>query len=128
VPPAPAPLVADSQHSDEPSEGSTACVDSLASTHISHQIPTSKNINWKPIITHAVEKERRKRAADAAKLIAKNEARKAAKDRQNIQEKKSPLIVSKLTQIIVYSYYVKRYLKFVNLLASYFFFIIHSSC
>jgi glucose uptake protein GlcU len=58
------------------------------------------------------EAKKKKRAADAAKSIAKNKARKAAKDRQNIQEKVSTLIVSKLT-LIVYTY-VKRYVKFVN--------------
>ena len=39
--PAPAPLVADSQYSDELSESSTARVDSLVFTHISHRTPTS---------------------------------------------------------------------------------------
>ena len=48
VPPASAPLVADSHISDELSEGSTARVDPLAPTHISHQVPTSPPLDPHP--------------------------------------------------------------------------------
>ena len=64
VPPARSPLAADSQCSDEPSEGSTARVDSLASTHISHQLPTPLFSASSPLVRSAAVGDRLPKFSD----------------------------------------------------------------